>query len=79
MARKHKGCNRTHFARRLNEGRKACNNIEKDLQPLCRHILNLARDTVKRVGRGQLPKRYCTGAGTEISQAIRLAKKYPKY
>jgi hypothetical protein len=77
-ARRIKPCNRKHFATRFNEGRRACNQIQKDLQPLCRHILNLARDTVKRVGKGELPTSYCKGAGTEISQAIRLAKKHPR-
>jgi hypothetical protein len=71
MARK--TCNRKHFAKRLAAGRRACNRVEKGLQPLCRHLLSLAQDDM-RSGTGYR----CTRAGREISQAIKLADKYPR-
>jgi hypothetical protein len=55
------------------EGRAACNRVAKDMQPLCRHLLKLARSDIKGKYAYQ-----CQRAGREISKAIRMAEKYPR-
>ena len=80
-----RGCNRKHFARRLAEGRRACNRVEKSLQPLCRHMLKLAQSDIRGVEKylrknpgSTWARSRCQRAGQDISKAIRLADKHPR-
>lgn len=63
-----KACDRKHFAKRLREVR-SMGKPEAALVPLYRHILKLAKQSVK-VGA-------CKRAGREILMAKRLVTKYP--
>lgn len=62
-------CKPASFAPRIHAAEASCKRTAKDMQPLCRHLISLAKHSAS-VG-------YCTRAGKELAKARRMADKYP--
>ena len=81
-----RGCNRKHFARRLAEGRRACNRVERRAcnrsAGTCSSWLSPtsagSRSTCWKNPGSTWARSRCQRAGQDISKAIRLADKHPR-